>query len=189
MPKKFDFTLTNEAIIELDDAIKRDAHHVVRERGKAIKQLHLGRKVPEVAEIFCVSQPTIYNWWKRYALLGIAGLANKVKVMPRRKVTERYLTLLEATLASEPQTHGYPFAIWTSERLPDHLYEQTGIHITLKWLNQVMAEAGFVYRRPKHTVSNKQDADAKQAARAAIEEMKKRPLTVKSGSSLWMKRP
>ena len=187
MPKKFNFTLTDQAVIDLDDAIKSDPHREVRERGKAIKQLHLGRKVPEVAEIFCVSQPTIYNWWKRYALLGITGLANKVKVMPRRKVTDRYLELMETTLNQEPQALGYPFAIWTSERLREHLHTETGIHISVKWLNQVMAEAGFVYRRPKHTVVNKQDADAKQAAKDAIEELKKRPLTVKSSFSLWTK--
>ena len=52
-----------------------------------------------------------------------------------------------------------------------------------------MAEAGYVFRRPKHTLSNKQDEDAKASARLAIEELKKRPLTVKSGSSLWTKRP
>ena len=188
MPKKIDFTLTNEALAELDDAIKHDSHQEVRTRAKAIRQLHFGRKAAEVAEIFCVSTPTIYNWWKRYALLQIAGLANEVKVMPRRKVTEKYLQLLEKTLAKEPQDMGYPFGIWTSERLRDHLAKETGIRICQSWLIHVMNEAGFVYRQPKHTLVNKQDVDAKAAAREAIEELKKRPLTVKSGSSLWMKR-
>ena len=189
MPKKIDFTLTDKAVIELEDAIKHDRHREVRERGKAIKQLHLGRKVPEVAEIFCVSQPTIYNWWKRYDLLGIAGLANEVKKMPRRKVTTRYLQLLQSSLDSDPQALGYAFGIWTAPRLRDHLEAQTSIRISLEWLRHVMAEAGYVFRRPKHTLSNKQDEDAKASARLAIEELKKRPLTVKSGSSLWTKRP
>lgn len=189
MPKKLDFTLTDEALAELEDAIKHDPLKEVRTRSKVIRQLHFGRKPRELAEIFCVTQPTIYGWWHRYDLLGITGLANEVKKMPRRKVTDKYLALMDETLQSDPYELGYSFAIWTSERLRDHLDKKTGIHISIPWLNHVMAEAGYVYRKPKHTLTNKQDVDAKEAARSAIEELKKRPLTGRSGFSLWTKRP
>ena len=45
----------------------------------------------------------------------------------------------------------------------------------MSWLKQATF---FVV--PKHTLSNKQDEDAKASARLASEELKKRPLTVKS---------
>lgn len=89
MLKIIDFTLTDEAINELDDAIKHDVHREVRERSKVIKQLHLGRKVAEVAEIFCVSQPTIYNWWKRYDRLGVSIELTKKPTVKDREMACR----------------------------------------------------------------------------------------------------
>ena len=51
-----------------------------------------------------------------------------------------------------------------------------------------MRQKGFVYRRPKHDLTELQDPDAKEQARLLIEELKKGSAkTTKSGSSLWTK--
>ncbi len=188
MPKKIDYTLTKESVQELEEAIQTSKYPEVRRRTMAIRQLHLGKKPQEVAAMFLVSAATIYNWWHRYQLLGVAGLANEVKQIPKRKVTPAYLAKIEEALEQEPATLGYAFPIWTLETLRDHLHQETGINITTKWLGIVLKQHDYVFRRPKHTLRNKQDPLAKEQAEEAIAALKKRALTEKSASSLWTKR-
>lgn len=187
MPKKINYTLTNESVKELETAIQRHKRVEVRRRAVAIRQLHLGKKPGEVAEMLLVSMATIYNWWRRYQLLGVAGLANEVKEMPKRKVTAAYVAKIEEALEQEPEVFGYRFAIWTLETWRDHLHRETGINITTKWLGTVLKQQGYVFRRPKHTLSNKQDPLVKEQAEEAIEALKKRALTEQSAFSLWTK--
>ena len=189
MPKKINYTLTKESVRELEEAIQKSSYPEVRQRAMAIRQLHLGKKPQEVAELFLVSGATIYNWWHRYQLLNVEGLANEVKERPKRKVTPAYLVKIEEALAQEPESLGYTFPIWTLERLRDHLHQETKINITTKWLGIVLKRNGYVFRRPRHTPENKQNPVAKEQAKEAIEALKKRVLTEKSAFSLWTKRP
>jgi len=189
MPKKINFTLTTESLEEIETAIQKDKREKVRQRALAIRQLHLGKKPEEVAEMMLVTAVTIYGWWQRYEGEGIEGLANKKAKSYRRKVTATYVKLLEESLEQEPEAYGYEQALWTQESLRDHLEKETGIHLSVKWVGKLMKKADYVYRRPKHDLGNKGDPLAKEKAAEALEELKKRPLTVKSGSSLWTKQP
>lgn len=188
MPKKIKYTLTTESEQDLVKALQTSKQPEVRRRATAIRQLHLGKKPQDVAEMFLVSVATIYNWWHRYQLLGEAGLANEVKQIPKRKVTLAYLAHIEEALAQAPEALGYTFPIWTLETLRDHLHKKTKINITTKWLGVVLKQNGYVFRRPRHTLENKQDPEAKKQAEEAIEALKKRVLTEQSASSLWTKR-
>jgi putative transposase len=189
MPKIIDFTLTNEEVKALEEAIKTDKRSGVSRRATAVRLLHLGKKVPEVAETVSASKPSIYNWHARFKADGVEGLVNEEKDIPKRKVTPAYLTALEAALAEEPEAFGYDFAIWTRERLLKHLERETGIRISLSWLAVIMEEQGYVYRRPKHDVSHRQDKEAKAAAQSELEVLKKTSSETISSSSLWTKQP
>jgi transposase len=82
---------------------------------------------------------------------------------------------------------GYAFSIWTTERLRLHLKAKTGIELKPTQFKALLKENGFVYRRPKHDLSNLQDAKARQAAEEWLEELKKEPKKAKSTFSLWTK--
>ena len=189
MPKKINFTLTTESLEEIETAIQKDARNKVRQRAIAIRQLHLGKKPEEVADMLMVTAVTIYGWWKQYRAKGVEGLANKKAKAFTRKVTPKYLQLMAECLEQEPQAYGYEQAIWTQESLRDHLEKETNIRLSVKWLGKLMEKAGYVYRRPKHDLGNKVDPLEKEKAAQALEELKKRPLTEKLGSSLWTKQP
>lgn len=189
MPKIIDFTLTNEEVKALEVAIKTDKRSGVSRRATAVRLLHFGKKVPEVAESVSASLPSIYSWHARFKADGVEGLVNEEKHPRKRKVTPAYLAALDEALAQEPEAYGYAFTIWTRERLLDHLEQETGIRLSLNWLGLIMQERGYVYRRPKHDVSHRQDQDAKLAAQAHLEELKKTSSKTISSSSLWMKRP
>lgn len=189
MPKQLHFQLTDEELKLVEAAMQSDQRAVIRQRATALRLLHLNYPVAEVAQILAVSIASIYGWVRRWQEQGLVGLANRPKQVAPRKVTANYRQVLEQSLASEPATFGYSFAVWTLERLQAHLLHETGIQVTIQWLSKVLNEMGYVYRRPKYDLTHLQDLNAKQQAIELLEELKKVPHPVLSSSSLWMKRP
>ena len=187
MPKRINFTLTEQQDTELGHAIKSDKRPEVRQRATAIRMLSRGHPPKEVAEVMSVSEATVYGWWHRYEAHGVEGLVNRPKGRPQKKADEAYLAALEATLEKEPADLGYEFAIWTVAHLRDHLARVTGVHLSTGHLRVLMRAHGYVYRRPKHDLSNLQDREAKAAVQSQLDEFKKGRQQVITGSSLWTK--
>ena len=111
-----------------------------------------------MAEILSVTVQAIYHWYHRFVQGGVEGLANQPKGRP--KPDAAYRQALEQTLATEPSEHGYDFAIWTVERLRDHLAHTTGKRLSISRLRQILREQKYVYRRPKHDLTSLQDGEA-----------------------------
>ena len=189
MPKRIEFTLTEAQEQELSKAVKYDKRVEVQKRATAIRMLSRGDQPKKVAEVMAVSEVTVYTWWHRYESGGIEGLSNRPKGHPPRKADEWYAQELEGTLAKEPSELGYDFAIWSVERLRDHVETVTGVHMSIGHLRTLMKEWGYVYRRPKHDLSSLQDAKAKTEALTQLEALKKGRHKVISDSSLWTKQP
>jgi len=187
MPKHKDFTLTDEQVHELRQAIKSDKRPRVVRRATAVHLLHQGHMVADVAETVSASKPIIYAWHRRYLAGGIKGLANKARPKGGRKVTDAYITALEETLDHEPAHYGYAFAIWTRERLRDHLEQKTGIRISINWMGGLLKAQDYVLRRPKHDLRHRQDLVAKAEAQETLEALKKTQTQTISSSSLWTK--
>jgi transposase len=188
MPKKLDFKITETELLQVTEAIRKDKRPEVRQRATAIRLLGIGQKPEEVAVNLAVQPPTIYSWFHRFRQDGVEGLANRPKGRPRRKADEDYCRALEEAIEREPSDYGYPFAIWTVERLRDHLERETGVHMSVSRLRVVIRKKGYVYRRPKHDLTSLQDPEAKEQARKLLEELKKgHSKMTKSGSSLWTK--
>jgi transposase len=189
MPKKIDFTLTKDELAAVQRAIKRDKRAEVRTRSTVVRMLAEGQNPVEVADLMSVTVPSIYGWWHRWEAGGIEGLANKPHKPRKRKADETYLQALDEALSKEPEAYGYSFAIWTRERLRDHLTEVTGVQMSVVWLGEVMKARGYVFRRPKHELTHLQDPAEKEAAKELLEELKKKSSQTISSSSLWTKRP
>jgi transposase len=187
MPKQIDFTLTDAQVTALIQAIKQDKRPRVVRRATAVHLLHQGYPVAEVATIVSASKPILYAWHKRFLAQGVEGLANQTKQVGRRKVSAGYMAALTEALRHEPAHYGYPFAIWTRERLRDHLADKTGIHLSINWVGELLKAHGYGLRRPKHDLSHRQDPVAKAAAQETLEALKKTPRPTISGFSLWTK--
>lgn len=189
MPKVLTFHLSEEALQELAQAIKHDKRPEVRQRAMGLRLLHEGQTPQAVAELMSVSQPTVYDWHHRWQADGLEGLANRPKSGRPLKADKNYISLLEQVIEQDPQELGYAFSIWTAERLRLHLQKKTGIKLGSTQFRQLLKGNDFVYRRPKHVLSNLQDASARQAAEEWLEELKKVPKKAKSTFSLWTKAP
>lgn len=190
MPKRIDFTLNEAELATIDQAILRSESVRVVKRATALRMLHQGQSPTEVATILSVSKPTPYQWFHRFRSAGFAGLEDSPKSGRPPTADEAYLRVLEATLEQEPSEWGYEFALWTIQRLNQHLHKVTGKHISDERLRLILKARGWVYRRPKETLHHKQDAKARQAAAEFLAELKKQPVKTRSlSSSLWTKQP
>jgi transposase len=189
MPKPLNFTRTEDELACLAVAIKSDKRPEVRQRAMGLRLLHEGQNPKEVAVLMAVSHPTVYSWHQRWQAAGLEGLANRPKSGRRRKATVDYLARLEETLEQDPQTLGYAFTIWTAGRLCGHMEKETGIQLGPTQFRALLKENDFVYRRPKHDLTDLQDPEARENATIWLEELKKARKQARSIFSLWTKAP
>jgi transposase len=115
------------------------------------------------------------------------GLEDGQRAGRPRQATEAYWQVIETALQSDPQVLGYPFTIWTLERLRDHAARLTGKRLNAAYLSAQMKAHGYVYRRPKHDLRVHQDAVARAEAEHLLEGLKKTPNAGSLSSSLWTK--
>lgn len=174
---------------EIEKAIRHDKRAEVRQRCTVIRLLHMGHKPEEIARMQAISIPTVYGWMKRWQQDGIDGLANRPKSGRPAKADDMYSQRLERVLEQEPKELGYDFAIWTVDRLRQHLEKETGIALSEPRLRALMKRKGYRYRRPKHDLGHLQDKEAKAQATDLLEALKKRASETISNSSLWTKQP
>jgi transposase len=189
MAKARDYHLEKTEMAKLETAIRRDRRPEVRQRCTAIRLLHLGHKVEEVAQMQAVSKPTIYGWWKRWCAGGVEGLANKPKSGRPPKADEAYIALAEKVVEQAPAELGYNFTVWTIDRLRAHLAQETGIELSEPAFRALLKRQGYRYRRPKHDLGHLQDPEAKADADELLDRLKKRSSETISHFSLWTKQP
>lgn len=189
MTKKNKNELSAEAVKSLEEAIAHDKRREVVKRATGIRLLHLGYSPEEVAQMLVVEAATIYNWRKRWRKGGVEGLANRPRSGRPRHATVDYRALIDTTLAQPPVAAGYEFAIWTIERLRQHLLNQTGIDLSGERLRVLLTEMGYVYRRPKHDLTTLQNAAARAEAETLLAGLKNAPSEAILSFSLWTKQP
>lgn len=76
MQKKF-IQLIKAEKITLQEGMKNGKAHLFRERCHCLLLSAEGYEVKDLAEVFRVSQITIYSWFKRWERGGIVGLKDK----------------------------------------------------------------------------------------------------------------
>jgi transposase len=190
MSKRLNFTLNEEQLAEIEQAINGSAYPEVRQRAIALRLLHLGQSPEQVAQAVMVSSNTIYAWHKRWREQGIAGLRDGHRSGRPTKADESYIKELERVLDLDPRTVGLPFTIWTLNRLRLYLAEQTDILLSYTRFRVLMSREGYRWKTPKHDLSHLQDRPAQETAAQVMEWLKKTsPLTPSPtpNSSLWTK--
>ena len=164
MPKILKFTLSENDLSIIKAAEKSDKRPEVRQRAMGLRLLHEGQSPKAVAEIMSVSQPTVYDWHHRWQENGLEGLSNRPKSGRPRKADINYVALLEEVIEQDPQELGYSFTIWTADRLRLHMEVSTGKRMGQTQFRALLKENDFVYRRPKHDLTDLQDPQAREVA-------------------------
>src|SRR5215212_6674404 len=76
-----------------------------------------------------VSKAVGPKWIKRFNAAGVAGLADEPRSGRPATHDERVRSKLINLVLQKPPTFGYPFALWTLERLQQAFFEQEAIHL------------------------------------------------------------
>ena len=191
MSKRLNFTLNEEHLGELEQAITSSPYPEVRQRAIALRLLHLGQSPEQVAQAVMVTSNTIYAWHKRWREQGLAGLRDGQRTGRPLKADAAYVKELERVLDLDPHTLELPFTIWTLNRLRLYLAEKTGILLSYTRFRALMSREGYRWKAPKHDLSHLQDRPAQETAAQVMAWLKKTsPLTLLPipNSSLWTKR-
>lgn len=191
MSKRLNFTLNQDQLAEIEQAITGSADPEVRQRAIAIRLLHLGQSPEQVAQVVMVTSNTIYAWHQRWREHGLAGLRDRHRTGRPSKADASYLQELGRVLDLDPHTLDLPFTIWTLNRLRLYLAEKTGILLSYTRFRALMSREGYRWKAPKHDLSHLQERPAQETMAQVLDWLKKTspstPLPTPN-SSLWTKR-
>jgi transposase len=87
------------------------------------------------------------TWAKRFNAEGLAGLQDRPK--PGRPVThdQSVRSALISLAQQKPETLGYPFKLWTLERLQTAFKERQGVHLSDSTIWEWVEGEGFKWKR------------------------------------------
>jgi transposase len=140
-----------------------------RERLEMVKAAALGHELDAIVRWSGRSARTIRFWLDRFAVAGVAGLADAPRTGRPARADAAYLAALEQAVETPPRELGFAFDVWTSARLSAYLADTTGVRIAPGWLRALLSRRDFVSGRPKHTLRHLQDPDEVAACKAELE--------------------
>jgi len=135
----------------------------------------VGRSKFDIAKDLGCSPATVDNVRKRYRQRGLEGLQRRAPTGRVSRATPQYRAALREAVQTPPQTLGYGFSVWSANRLAKHLEKRTKIALSDDRVRAILAEEGFSFQRPKHTMKGKRDEAAYERARGELKTLKKKP--------------
>ena len=162
--------------------LRRDPDLAPRERDRV--EMYLlsadGMTVPALARHFDRCEATMRRWIRQFEEEGLKAVRHKqLGTGPdhaRRQEVRRALN----GLLSRKRT-------WTAAQLAEALAEEKGIVMRPPTVRKYLHLMGASYRRTKYSLRHRQDPERAAAARAELDDFKKKPLPGNSTSSSWTK--
>ena len=87
------------------------------------------------------------SWVKRFNAEGLAGLEDKPKPGRPWIHDQRVRSALISLAQQKPDTLGYPFKLWTLERLQTAFKERQGVHLSDSTIWEWVEGEGFKWKR------------------------------------------
>ena len=158
---------------ELGRLTRSDPDPRVRHRADALLLLVHGRSVDEAAHDMGCCTKRIRVWRRRFLAEGRQGLADRPRQGRPPKLDAPARAELEGALAASPLDYGYPVTTWTVADLAD-LLGQRGWTVSRATVSRTLTAMGYRYRRPRHDLTHRQDAEAVASAKQVLRELQKR---------------
>jgi len=87
------------------------------------------------------------TWVKRFNEKGVAGLEDKPKSGRPPTHDQKVRSALISLATQKPDTLGYPFKLWTLERLQTVFKEREGVHLSDSTIWEWVEGEGFKWKR------------------------------------------
>jgi transposase len=159
----------------------------VRRRAGGLLLVAEGRSLTAAARLIHTAASRLIAWRARFLAEGRDGLADRPRAGRPPKLDAEARGRLERVLTQSPLDHGYPVTTWTVADLTDWLNRQ-GCAARPRTVNRTLHAMGYRYRRPRHDLTHRQDAEAVASAKHALAELQKRGRLpgLDSAWSTWM---
>ena len=166
---------------------RTDPYPRVRHRADALLLVANGLSFGQAAAQLDACPKSLRRWAERFLAEGQVGLADRPRLGRPPKLDAAACDLLETALAASPLDYNYPVTIWTVADLHDLLVRHD-YQVSPATVYRTLDRLGYRYRRPRHDLTHRQDADAVTSAKHVLAELQKRGLLpdLDSGLSMWM---
>ncbi len=166
---------------------KTDPCPQVRHRAHLLLAVLAQGSLAAAARATGVSAAAIGRWRDRFLAAGRAGLRDRARRGRPGRVDAAADQLIDEALATSPMDYGYPVALWGLVDLADLLARQRQIQVGTEALSRHLKKRGYVYRRPRHDLRERQNEDAIASARHTLEKLQKKGLIAPdTACSIWM---
>ena len=159
----------------------------VRHRADGLLLIARGLSITRAAQVFGCARNSLRTWGQRFLAEGRDGLADRGRRGCPPKLDAAARELLETALTASPLDHGSPVTIWTVADLTD-LLGRHGDQVHPITVSRALHAMGYRYRRPRHGLTHRQDAEAVASVKHVLAELQKRGRLpgLDSGLSMWM---
>lgn len=169
---------------QLRQLIKTDPDPRVRQRAQAVLLVEQGRSLAYVGRLLEMAPHRIRIWQRRYAAEGRAGLEDRSRRGRPPALDAADRAYVQAALEQGPQAFGLPLTLWTLRDLQAFLLRERGLRVSVCTLHRVVHALGYRYRRPRHDLRHRQDAEAVAAAKQVLNWLEKKAL-LSPDDSIW----
>jgi transposase len=159
----------------------------VRHRADGLLLVAGGMSLSKAATVFGCARNSLRSWGQRFLAEGRDGLADRGRRGRPPKLDAAARAMLETALAASPLDYDYPVTTWTVADLTD-LLGHHGWSVHPVTVYRALTAMDYRYRRPRHDLTHRQDAEAVASAKHVLAELHKRGLLpgLDSGWSMWM---
>lgn len=161
---------------DLRHLTKTDPDPRVRRRAQALLLVAEGHSQASAARLLQTSAYRVHVWQERFAAEGRAGLVDRPRGGRPHALSAADWALLEAALDQGPQAYGVPVTIWSIRDLQALLQRERGVEVSVYTVHRAVHDLGFRYRRPRHDLTHRQDAQAVAAAQRVLDWLQKKRL-------------
>ncbi len=161
---------------QLRHLTKTDADPRVRRRAQAVLLASEGHPLAEVARLFHTAAQRVRVWRERFAQEGRDGLHDRPRGGRPPKLGAAERAFLETALEQGPQAYGLPVTVWSIRDLQALLRRERGVEVSVDTVHRAVHELGYRYRRPRHDLTHRQDAEAVASAKRVLEWLPKKAL-------------
>jgi transposase len=168
--------------------IKTDADPRVRQRAQAVLLVEQGHTLASVGRLLEMKPDRVRIWQRRFATEGRQGLLDRSRRGRPPALDEAACAFVQAALEQGPQDYGLPVTLWTLRDLQALLLRERSVRVSVCTLHRVVHALGYRYRRPRHDLRHRQDAQAVAAAKQVLDWLEKKALLSPDDSiwSTWM---
>src|SRR5215212_4324129 len=156
-----------EKVSELRHLVKTDPDPRVRRRAQAVLMLAQGASVLGVARRFRTAPHRVRVWRAWFLEGGRDRLADDRRTGRPPKLGPADLTFLDEALQHGPQACGRPVTAWSIRDLQELLRHERRVEVSVYTVYRTVRGLGYRYRRPRHDLKHRQDAEAVASAQEA----------------------